>query len=158
MSNKEEIEQISVEYGKRATYDLEDRLLEYSASIVRIVESLAETRAGTHIGGQLLRSGTSPLFNHGEAQAAESQDDFIHKMSICLKELRESRRALRLIMIIPLTRIFDQVKTALVETDELIRIFVASIRTARNNKVREIPDEYVVQEKGKKRKTFDIEH
>jgi four helix bundle protein len=127
----------------RSTYDLEDRLLEYSAMIVRIVEDLSPTRAGNHVGGQLLRSGTSPLFNHGEAQAAESQDDFIHKMSICLKELRESHRALRLIMKVPLVKKLEEPQTALKETDELIRIFVASIRTARKNRVREHADGYM---------------
>ena len=73
-------------------YDLEERLLEYAAVIVRLVEKLPNTRAGNHIAGQLLRSGTSPLPNHGEAEAAESRGDFIHKMGICHKELRESRR------------------------------------------------------------------
>ena len=63
-------------------YDLEVRLLEFAASIVRLVEQMPKTRAATHIGGQLLRSGTSPLLNHGEAQAAESKNDFIHKLKI----------------------------------------------------------------------------
>ena len=75
-------------------YDLADRLLEYAAAIVRLVEEMDVTRAGNHVGGQLLRSGTSPLFNHGEAEAAESPKDFVHKMGVCLKELRESKRAL----------------------------------------------------------------
>ena len=57
-------------------YDLEDRLLEYAASVIRLVEKMPNTRAANHVGGQLLRSGTSPLFNHGEAQAAESSLNF----------------------------------------------------------------------------------
>ncbi len=118
-------------------YNLEDRLLEYSASIVRFVEKMPNTRAANHIGGQLLRSGTSPLLNHGEAQAAESPNDFVHKMKICLKELRESQRALRLINQVPLTNAPADLDPLLGETDELIRIFVASIRTAEKNKVRE---------------------
>ncbi len=72
-------------------YDLDDRLLEYSASIIRLVADMAKTKAGNHVGGQLLRSGTSPYFNHGEAEAAESQRDFVHKMGVCLKELRETK-------------------------------------------------------------------
>ncbi len=76
-------------------YDLEERLLEYSVSIIKLVENLPNTRAGNHVAGQLLRSGTSPYPNHGEAQAAESTKDFIHKMRVCLKELRESQRWLR---------------------------------------------------------------
>lgn len=66
-------------------YDLEDRLLEYSVIIIRIVEKLPQTKVGNHISGQLLRSGTSPYPNHGEAQAAESPKDFIHKLRISLK-------------------------------------------------------------------------
>ena len=123
-------------------YDLTERLLEYSASIILLDEKLPNTRAASHVGGQLLRSGTSPLFNHGEAQAAESTKDFIHKMKICLKELRESERALRLISKIPLISDSKAVNLLLAETDELIRIFVASIRTAQTNKVQEDPSEY----------------
>ena len=79
------------------TYDLEDRLLKYSARIIRLVEKLPNTRAGNHVAGQLLRSGTSPLPNHGEAQAPESANDFVHKLKVCLKELRESYCWLRLV-------------------------------------------------------------
>jgi len=118
-------------------YDLEDRLLEYGASVVRFTEKMPNTRAANHVGGQLLRSGTSPLFNHGEAQAAESPNDFVHKMRVCLKELRESQRGLRLIGKVPLTDDSAVLDPLLLETDELIRIFVASIRTAEKNKVRE---------------------
>jgi four helix bundle protein len=122
-------------------YDLEDRLLEYSASIVRMTEKMPSTRAANHVGGQLLRSGTSPLFNHGEAQAAESPNDFVHKMKICLKELRESERAPLLVRKVPLMDDPAEVERLLRETDELIRIFVTSIRTAQNNKVREDPED-----------------
>jgi four helix bundle protein len=113
-------------------FDLEERLLEFAALIIRLVESLPKTRAGNHISGQLLRSGTAPLPNHGEAEAAESSDDFIHKLRICLKELRETKRWLRLIERVPLTA--DELPAALNESDELIRIFVASIRTAMRKK------------------------
>ena len=68
-------------------YDLEERLLNYTINIIKVVEALPNTRTGNHIANQLLRSGTSPYPNHGEAQAAESNNDFIHKMRICLKEL-----------------------------------------------------------------------
>ena len=73
---------------KKQTYDLEERLLEYSVRIIKTVEQLPNTKTGNHIAGQLLRSGTSPYPNHGEAQAAESPKDFIHKLRISLKELR----------------------------------------------------------------------
>ncbi len=123
------------------TYDLDERLLEYSAEIVRLVEGMAKTKAGTHVGGQLLRSGTSPYFNHGEAEAAESPRDFVHKLGICLKELRETKRALKLTQRIPLVKSPDSVEPLLEETEELIRIFFTSIRTANKSVARETPDD-----------------
>ncbi|MBM4044034.1 MAG: four helix bundle protein [Planctomycetes bacterium] len=111
-------------------YDLEERLLDYGARVIRLVEALPKTRSGNHVGGQLLRSGTSPLFNHGEAQAAESPADFVHKMKVCLKELRESRRALRLIQYVPLIKPTSRMDSLISETEELIRIFASSIKTA----------------------------
>ena len=89
---------------KKQTYDLEERLLEYSVRIIKIVEQLPKTRVGNHVAGQLLKAGTSPYPNHGEAQAAESPKDFIHKLRISLKELRESQRWL--------TRIFHELPAA----------------------------------------------
>src|SRR5213595_2662 len=112
---------------KELQYNLEERLLDYAANIVRLVERLPDTRAGNHVAGQLLRSGTSPLPNHGEAQAAESRDDFIHKFSVCLKELRESRRWLLLILRVPLVKEPSETESLLVETEELIKIFARSI-------------------------------
>jgi four helix bundle protein len=73
-------------------FDLEERLLQFAAQIIRIEGQLPKSRTGNHVAGQLLRCGTSPLSNHGEAQGAESRNDFIHKLSICYKELRETRR------------------------------------------------------------------
>jgi four helix bundle protein len=113
---------------------LEERLLEYAAAVIRMVERLPNTRAGNHVAGQLLRSGTSPMPNHGEAQAAESRDDFIHKFSVCLKELRESHRWLRLIKRVPLIQPAASLDPLIRETEELIRIFKSSIATARSNK------------------------
>jgi four helix bundle protein len=115
-------------------FDLEGRLLEYSAGIIRLVDQLPRTLAGNHVGDQLLRSGTSPLPNHGEAQAAESSKDFVHKMSICLKELRETRRWLRLIIRVPLITPTSNAEMLLQETEELIKIFYTSIRTAQKRK------------------------
>ena len=122
--------------GKPNTFDLEERLLDYAAEVIRMVELLPRTRAGNHVAGQLLRAGTSPLPNHGEAQAAESANDFVHKMSICLKELRESERWLLLIRRVPHIKAIPKVDSLLQETDELIRIFKTSIRTAERNKQR----------------------
>ena len=114
----------------KQTYDLEERLLEYSVRIIKIVEQLPNTRAGNHVAGQLLRSGTSPYPNHGEAQAAESPKDFIHKLRISLKELRETQRWLKLIQRVPLIKKPELLDDILEETEELIKIFVTSIKTA----------------------------
>jgi four helix bundle protein len=123
---------------KRTDYDLEDRLLEYATNVIKIVERLPKSRAGNHVASQLLRSGTSPLPNHGEAQAAESPKDFVHKLKVSLKELRESKRWLRLIRHVPLIQPAKSVDPLLAETEELIRIFVTSIKTAtRNRKAKE---------------------
>ena len=96
---------------------------------MRLVQVIPNDRGGNHVAGQLLRSGTSPLPNHGEAQAAESPADFLHKMRICLKELRESRRWLRFIKEVPVLEEQAEVDRLIDETEQLVRIFVASIRT-----------------------------
>ena len=119
---------------QEARFDLENRLLKYAAMIIRLAERLPNTRTGNHVSGQLLRSGTSPLPNHGEAQAAESANDFVHKLKICLKELRETHRWLLLVKEVPLLNPLTEAEKLLKETDELIRIFVASIRTAEKRK------------------------
>jgi hypothetical protein len=72
---------------KKQTYDLEERLLEYSVRIIKIVEQLPNTRADNHVAGQLLRSGSSPYPNHGEANAVESPKDFINKLRISLLDV-----------------------------------------------------------------------
>ena len=115
-------------------YDLEDRLLTYAADVIRLTDRFTRSRAGVHVADQLLRSGTSPLSNHGEAQAAESRDDFIHKMSICLKELRESLRWLRLVIHVPLVKDVTEATRVLSETEQLVRIFKSSVRTAKDGK------------------------
>jgi len=115
-------------------YDLEERLLNYTINIIEVVEALPNTRTGNHIANQLLRSGTSPYPNHGEAQAAESNNDFIHKMRICLKELRETYRWLKVIRRLKLISYVDKANNVLIETEELIKIFVTSIKTAGRRK------------------------
>lgn len=117
---------------ERPEFDLEDRLLEFTAQLIKLVDALPASRAGSHIAGQLLRCGTSPFANHGEVQASESRKDFIHKLSICLKELREARRWLRLVVRVELLPA-QRVRSLLVENEELVRIFSASIRTAERN-------------------------
>ena len=116
-------------------YDLEDRLVDYASSVVELTEALPNTRAGNHFAGQLLRSGTSPAPNYGEAQAAESRRDFVHKLGICLKELRESRIWLRIVQRRTLLKA-SVVEPVLRETEELIRIFKTSIATAKRNETK----------------------
>jgi four helix bundle protein len=118
-----------MEESPKSPFDLEDRLLDFGARIINLTRSLNTDYASRHIGNQLLRSGTAPLSHHGESQAAESPADFIHKLSLALKELRESDRWLKLLI---RSNIFPDQKLSplLEETDQLIRIFVTSIKTA----------------------------
>jgi four helix bundle protein len=115
-------------------YDLEERLLEFSTRIIRVSESIVRSPAGLHVSAQILRSGTSPYANHGEAEDAESSDDFIHKMKVCLKEMRETWRWLRLIRRVPLVKKPELLEPLTDEADQLIRIFRQSVLTARANK------------------------
>jgi len=94
---------------------------------------LPSDKIGNHIGGQLLRSGTSPALNYGEAQSAESKNDFIHKMKVCLKELKETRVALKIIIRKPLIKENKILDKGLNENEELIAIFGKSIETAKRN-------------------------
>ena len=119
--------------GEKRKFDLEDRLLEFASSVIDLSETMPTTRAGNHVAGQVLRSGTSPYPNHGEAEAAESRDDFIHKLKICLKELRETRRWARLIKRKAWVKNETTLLFVLGESEELIRIFHSSIQTARRN-------------------------
>jgi len=114
-------------------YDLEDRLIAFAVLIIRIAENLLNTKAGNYIGGQLVRSGTSPALHYGEAQSAESRNDFIHKLKILLKELRESRSAMKIIKNAPLAEKMELVDKGLLECNELRSIFVKSIETAKRN-------------------------
>jgi four helix bundle protein len=114
-------------------FDLEDRLIDFAVRIIKIAEALPHTMVGKHLSNQLARSGTSPALNYGEAQSAESRADFIHKMKIGLKELRETHVCLKIIQrcnYFPL----DRVQPILTENNELIAIFVKSIDTAKSNK------------------------
>jgi four helix bundle protein len=113
-------------------YDLEDRLLQYAVRVIRLVDALPATKAARHVADQLLRCGTSPLANHGELQGAESRKDFIHKLGICLKEIREAQRWLRLIHRVPLLPA-PKIEPLIAKTEALIKIFRASIRTAEKN-------------------------
>jgi len=127
--NSSEWDKLIVEEG-RSMYDLEERLLEFSVRTIRLTRQIESSEAGKHVAKQLLRSSASPLANHGEAQGAESAKDFIHKLKISLKELRETQRWLKLVKRVPLVDKPELLDDLLSETDQLIRIFVASINTA----------------------------
>jgi four helix bundle protein len=116
-------------------FDLEDRLIEFGAAAVELAEGLPNTKTGNYIAGQLIRSGLSPALNYGEAQGAESRADFIHKLKIILKELRESLISLKVIMRLKLVK-SEAVEKVLNESRQLIAIFVKSIETAKKNKDR----------------------
>ena len=112
-------------------FDLEERLIDFAVRIIRTSESLPKTRVGNHIAGQLIRSGTSSAPNYGEAQSAESRADFIHKMKICLKELRETKIWLLMIRRAKLLSPASKLQLLIEENDELISIFVSSIKTSK---------------------------
>ena len=114
-------------------FDLEDRLIDLAVRIIRTTESLPKNKAGKHIAGQLIRSGTSPAANYAEAQGAESRADFIHKMKIGLKELREINVWLRIIIRAELIKPVTKLEQLLDENDQLISIFVKSVKTAKLN-------------------------
>ena len=114
---------------KMIPQELEDRLIDFAVAIIGLTEALPNTKAGSHVAGQLIRSGTSPAPNYGEARSAESRKDFIHKMKISLKELRETMIWLKIISRKPMI-VGEVVDAAISECDELIAIFVSSTRTA----------------------------
>jgi four helix bundle protein len=115
-------------------YDLEERLIDFAVRIIQMAESLSQTKVANHIAGQLIRCGTSPAPNYGEAQGAESRADFIHKMKVCLKELRETRVWLLMIVRAKLIEPVSKLDSLIQESNELISIFVSSIRTAKKGK------------------------
>lgn len=114
-------------------YDLEDRLIDFTITCSDIVDLLDTSKLANHIGSQLIRSSSSSALNYGEAQSAESPNDFIHKLKIVLKELRESRVCLKIILRKPLLPA-PKVHPVIDESNELIAIFLKSIETANRNK------------------------
>jgi four helix bundle protein len=111
-------------------YDLENRLIAFAVEIIVLSESLPSSKAGTHLSNQLVRSGTSPALDYGEAQSAESRNDFMHRMKIVLKELRETSISLRIIQRTSLIESAFRLSSVLKECGELIAIFAKSIQTA----------------------------
>lgn len=117
---------------------LSDRLLDFAVRIGKVVDALWDTRLGRHIAGQLVRCGTSSPPNYEEACAAESRNDFIHKVRVALKELRETRCWLRMIVkgdLLP----EPQMRSVIDESTELCNILGKSAATARGTGIRNAP-------------------
>jgi len=117
-------------------FDLQERLIDYAVRIIKVSEQLPDTKAGKHVSSQILRSGTSSAPNYGEAQSAESRADFIYKLKIALKELREIEVWLKIIIKAKLNSTFTKLSPLLQETDELISILFKSIDTAKKKNER----------------------
>ncbi len=114
-------------------FDLHERLIDFAVIIIEIADNIKNSKAGNHLSGQIVRSGTSPSLNYSEAQSAESRNDFIHKMSVVLKELRETHSCMKIIHRANLFLKEEQyLSFAIKENDELISIFVKSLETSRN--------------------------
>jgi len=113
--------------------EMEERLIDFSVLIIKIVNEIQKTKAGNHMAGQLVRSGTSVSLNYGEAQGAESKKDFIHKLKIILKELRETFVNLKIIHLSKIYKAEQSIILAKQENNELISIFVKSLKTAQKN-------------------------
>ncbi len=115
-------------------YDLEDRFVDYTCRMIDVVEALPNSCTGNYIAAQLIRSCHSPTFNYGEAQGAESRNDFIHKMGVILKELKECRTALKIIIKKQLINPISKLNEIFKETEQLVAIIGESISTAQKNK------------------------
>lgn len=112
---------------------MEERLISFAVLIIQIANKLPNSGVGAHLSGQITRSGTSPALNYGEAQSAESKKDFIHKIQIVLKELRETLVCLKIIDRSGLLSVNSEIELAIKESNELISIFVKSVETAKKN-------------------------
>ena len=120
---------------KEGIEKLEKRLIDFSVMILNLTERLPESKAVKYLSDQLIRSGTSPALNYGEARSAESSVDFIHKMKICLKELREAYITLQILQKkIGTDKEKGSLEKAISECNELISIFVKSLQTAETNR------------------------
>ena len=114
-------------------YDLDERLINFAVVVIAHVETMPNTKAANHLAGQLLRSGTSPALNYGEAQSSESRNDFIHKIKIVLKELRETLVCLKIIYKAKLITENQEVLSLMKEANELVAIFAKSAKTSAEN-------------------------
>jgi len=115
--------------------DIQERLIQFAARIIKLCDALPRTNAGTHVARQLLRSGTAPAAHHGEARSAESPQDFIHKLKIAVKEQSESEVWMRIVVASGMKT--SSMMAALIdECQQLQRILNASIKTVRDSNLR----------------------
>lgn len=119
---------------EKKNFDLEDRLVDFACMCLDVCELLPPTKAGQNLEYQLSKSGTAPALIYGEAQAAESRADFLHKMRMVLKEIKETRINLKIIKRKPVV-VNEKVDKAFSEANELMAIFIKSVETAKNNDV-----------------------
>ena len=127
----EKVNQAAME-NKSSKFDLEDRLVDFACMCLEVCELLPNSKAGQNLEYQLSKSGTAPALVYGEAQAAESRADFVHKMKVVLKEIRESRVNLKIIKRKPVI-VHEKVDIAFNESNQLMAIFLKSIETAKGN-------------------------
>lgn len=112
---------------------LENRLIDFSVGIVNVTKYLDNGMAGQYFGNQVLRSGGSPALHYGEAAGAESTRDFIHKLSIAVKELRETHNNLRIIQKSELCVHHALLDSMVAECNELIAILYSTIKSTKRN-------------------------
>lgn len=116
---------------KKYMYDLEERLIKFSVEVILFCKTLDGSFASIHLSGQLIRSSSSAALNYGEAQSAESHKDFVNKMKVCLKELRESLVNFKILRGAELSNDMEKLNHLISENNELIAIFVPSIKTSK---------------------------
>ena len=113
--------------------EIENRLIDFAVRIIKVADALPKSPARKHIGGQLLRSGTSPAPKYAEARGGESNADFVYKLKIALKELNESSDSLRVICQAELMKT-ELLNDLIDENQQLCRILNASVKTAKSQR------------------------
>lgn len=117
-------------------FDLEDRLIGFAVLCIKLFKKIEYNYALDHLSKQLIRSSTGAALNYGEVQGAETAKDFIHKMGIVLKELKESRVNLKIQLGAELLKDLDNAEISLKECEEVIAIFAKSVQTAKSKNLK----------------------
>ena len=115
------------------SFDLDERMIDFSIKVIHLTENLPKSNTGIYFSDQLMRSVSSAVLNYSEAQSAESRKDFIHKVKVSLKELRETFAGLRIIERLNNKQSPEDISYLIKENNELISILVKSVKTARKN-------------------------